>query len=155
MLEWRYAHSIKNKFIVQTSKNAPTLSSLQRCTQLRASSVIIPKSHANGNFPRVLGWTWTLALQHTFWILQYLSTPWLGGTSLAILLRFPGGTPSHCTRLHVHIINAIQNIQWDQPLRCKCLSFDLSCAIAFVQGRGERQPHGCKKKIQWTGVGLH
>jgi hypothetical protein len=41
---------------------------------------------------------------------------------------------------------AILNIQWDQPLRCKYLSFDPSGVATFVQGRGKRQPHGCKKK---------
>jgi hypothetical protein len=44
-----------------------------------------------------LGWTWTLALQHAFWISWYLAVHSLGGSSLAIFLPFAGRTPSQCT----------------------------------------------------------
>jgi hypothetical protein len=112
---------------------------------LRASSVDMPKSHANSISLRVLGWISTLALQRAFWI-THLSMPSLEGSSLTVLPPFAGGTPSHCTCLHMHIINAILNIQWDQPLQYKCLSFDLLGAVAFIQRWGERQPRGCMKK---------
>ena len=36
-------------------------------TVLITSSVDTSKFHANSTFLRILGWTWTLALQHSFW----------------------------------------------------------------------------------------
>jgi hypothetical protein len=74
--------------------------------------------------------------------------------SLAILPPFAGGTPSQCTCLHVHIINAILIIQWDQLVGCKSLSFYPSGVVALFKEEEKGSHVGARRRIQWMDDGV-
>jgi hypothetical protein len=121
-------------------------------TTVKRPSVDTSKSHTNSIFPRVLGWTWTSVLQCAFWISRYLSTPSLGGSSLAICHPYQRDPVSLYMLVHAHdkcnfkyTMRPVTRVQVFELWPVKCGSF-------FA--RKKRKAAMVARRILWMGDGV-